>query len=162
MKPHYTDEEANDILRRAIEQTPVKPALSRDQLKGIAAEVGLSPGALIAAEAELSIDAANKVERSAFIASRRRWFLTHLALASVTVGFATAAIMASDMRDAWLSVGIPCLVIWGIVLAVHGFTALQTRGLAFEQKLARWRGFRALRGLTDEQLETFATALRKL
>jgi hypothetical protein len=52
MKPHYSDEEANDILRRAIEKMPDKPAMSLEDLEKIGAEIGISPEALRQAEAE--------------------------------------------------------------------------------------------------------------
>ena len=32
MKPHYSEEESNDILRRAIEKVPLKDAMSLEHL----------------------------------------------------------------------------------------------------------------------------------
>lgn len=52
MKPHYSQEEADSILRRAIEQEPTRDFVSRERLERIAAELGIMPDVLRQAEAD--------------------------------------------------------------------------------------------------------------
>lgn len=156
MKPLYTDEEANDILRRAIERMPVKEAMSRAQLESIASEVGVSVEGLRKAEADLATEQAGNLEHRAFVTSRRRPFLWH-ALLFALLGALLLAF--ADLSDPGIHFAFELVsVTWGAGLAVHGFRALQTRGTAFQAEFAAWRSRRAILDMTDDQLEILSRA----
>lgn len=78
MKPHYSEEEANDILRRAIEKLPIRDAMSLEQLEKIGAELGISPEALRQAEAEHIAAGSQNQQYKVFMAHERGAFKTHL------------------------------------------------------------------------------------
>ncbi|HEY3415204.1 MAG TPA: 2TM domain-containing protein [Armatimonadota bacterium] len=78
MKPHYSEEESNDILRRAIENMPLKDAMSLEQLEKIGAELGISPEALRLAEAEHLAEGGRRELYSEFLAHERGAFQSAL------------------------------------------------------------------------------------
>lgn len=78
MKPHYSEEESNDILRRAIEKMPLKDAMSLEQLEKIGAEMGISPEALRQAEAEHLADGGRRELYREFLAHERGAFQSAL------------------------------------------------------------------------------------
>lgn len=78
MKPHYSDEEANDILRRAIEKMPLKDAMSLEQLEKIGAELGISPELLRQAEAEHRAEGERGALYQQFLAHERGSFKAEL------------------------------------------------------------------------------------
>ena len=83
MRQHYTEEEANEILQRAVERQVGTGGMSRDQLLKLATEIGVSPEALDRAEAEWSVESQERGLQKAFNEERRgKWrvdLLTYIA-----------------------------------------------------------------------------------
>lgn len=157
MNLRYTDEEANDILWRAIEKTARKDAMSREQLESIALEIGVSAEGLLKAESDLARETSVKTERRAFIAGRRKKFLWH------SLVFAAAAALLVPVYETTFDPGIQAVIVaglvaWGAGVAIHGFRALQTRGIELEGEFAAWRQRRAVLSMTDDQLDILARA----
>lgn len=156
MKPHYSEQEANDILRRAIEQMPVKTEMSREQLVSIASEIGLSAEALQKAEADVAAERTDKVERRAYISSRRRGFLTHLLFFTVVMGIAfVAAVELNDPGGRGMFLAWFCA--WGIGLMVHGVDVLWTRGEKFQADFSKWRINRRARELAEAEMRRLSS-----
>jgi hypothetical protein len=78
MKPHYTDEEANAILRRAVERMPMKDEMSHEQLEKIASEIGITPEALRQAEVDYKAEDGQREQYRLFLAHERGMFKSHL------------------------------------------------------------------------------------
>jgi hypothetical protein len=78
MKPHYSEEESNDILRRAIEKMPLKDAMSLEQLEKIGSEIGITPEALRQAEAEHRADVERREAYARFLIRERAEFKDHV------------------------------------------------------------------------------------
>ena len=116
MKPHYSEEESNDILRRAIEKMPMKDAMSLEQLEKIGAEIGISPEALRQAEAEHRAAGGQKQQYEAFRALEVGVFKTHL-YAYIGVNTFLFLINLITGRDYWWFV-FPLLG-WGLGLFFH-------------------------------------------
>jgi hypothetical protein len=156
VKPHYTDEEANDILQRAIDKMPLEDAMSREQLESIATEIGVSVEALRKAEDDIARESAGDAERRAFVSSRRRPFLWH----SLAFALVAALLLAfADLSDPGIHFAFNLVFLtWAAALVVHGFRALQTRGVPFQTEFAAWRHRRAVLAMTDEQLELLSRA----
>lgn len=87
MKPHYSEEEANAILRRAIEMMPLKDAMSLEQLEKIGAEIGISPELLRRAEADYRAEDHQRDEYRQFLAHEKGMFKAHLYSYIGVIGF---------------------------------------------------------------------------
>jgi hypothetical protein len=116
VKPHYSEEEANDILRRAIEKLPIRDAMSLEQIEKIGAELGITPEALRQAEAEHLADGGQKQEYAVFLAHERGPFKTHLYLYAGVNAFLFLINFITN-RDYWWFV-FPLLG-WGLGLYFH-------------------------------------------
>jgi hypothetical protein len=78
MKPHYSEEEANAILHRAIERMPMKGEMTREQLENIAGEIGITPDALRRAEQEQVAEGGRQEQYAQFLAHERGVFKSAL------------------------------------------------------------------------------------
>jgi hypothetical protein len=117
MKPHFTEEEANAILRRAIEKMPAKGAMSIDQIESIGAELGIPPEAIRKAEAERNPERGQRLVYSTFVANEEAGFRNHL---YTFIGANAVLILINYLvsPDYWWCV-YPLLV-WGCGLVFHG------------------------------------------
>lgn len=151
MRKHYTEEQANAILRRAIERMPMKDEMSRDQLESIATELGVSPDALQKAEADWEAEEIDKADRKAFISHRRRGFRRHLQIYAMVNLFLFLLALAAHENDV-VALFFTSLVGWGIGLSIHAAFALRTGGEDFEMRFTRWRIQRRAHELAAEEL----------
>ncbi|HEY3415202.1 MAG TPA: 2TM domain-containing protein [Armatimonadota bacterium] len=151
MKPHYTQEEANEILRRAVERAPMKDEMSREQLEAVAAEIGVSPEALRKAEDDWHAERSDKEERLAYASLKRLGFYKHLAayvLFTLMIAYVTGAENDPDGM-------IPTVVIallWGIGIVCHGLSAFNTTSAQFDAGYTHWRIGRRARELAAREL----------
>jgi hypothetical protein len=152
MKPHYTQEEANEILRRAVERAPLKDEMSREQLESVAAEIGVSPEALRKAEDEWIAERSDKADRLAFAAGRRLRFYKHLtAYVMLTLMIAVVSLGNPDPEGP-----VPAMafaLMWGILVICHALTAFSTHGDNYDSKYTRWRINRRAHELAARELD---------
>ena len=127
---HYTPEEAEEILRRAL-QRQSEVGLSRDDLIAAAREVGVSESALVSAAEEVE---RGRVEREVVVrltAEKRAGFVRHVGAYAMTsvalflLNLLTNMVTVTDQVPRWWSL-FP-LVIWGIAVGVHAARALGNR-----------------------------------
>ncbi|HEY3415203.1 MAG TPA: 2TM domain-containing protein [Armatimonadota bacterium] len=155
MRQHYTEEQANAILRRAIERMPMKDEMSRAQLESIATELGVSPDALQKAEADWEAEQAQAVDRAAFIATRRADFRrTFTVFAVVNVLFFLWCLAIG--REQAISLAIVVMIGSTIGLALRAAFVLRTDGEDFELRFTRWRIERRARELAAQELGRIA------
>lgn len=152
MRQHYTEEQANQILRRAVERMPMKDEMSREQLESIAGELGVSPEALKKAEDDWEAEEQDKADRKAYIAMRRRGFRHGLAAFALLNLVLFVAALASGGEDGPVALFITVLLGSGIGLGIHGASALRTTGDDFDVSFARWRIERRARELATREL----------
>src|SRR5687767_5807581 len=100
MKTHYSEEDANAILSRAIERQTMGGEMSREQLTAIAAELGIAPEALAKAEEDWHLDREDTEERTEFQRYLRDGFKSHLFAYIGVNAFLFLMNMATD-RDPW-------------------------------------------------------------
>ncbi|HEY3267695.1 MAG TPA: hypothetical protein VGM37_12265 [Armatimonadota bacterium] len=135
MEPHYTPEEADAILRRAMARQPMPGDMTRSQLLKLAAEVGVAPEDVDAAEAAFREEQAMKGLRREYLDRRRRIFGIVLGL---EIFIAAAALSDSTSDDI-----IPLIVLLFIVAAFSGWRVwLGERGIndhCFQRWLYRRR-----------------------
>lgn len=134
----FSDDEARAILARAIEIESRAPMTTMDDLRAIAADVGVSPASLEAALREqrtvLESRRAMSDERAATVA----------AASGVPLGLAAGALLAAGTGPATLgllAVGLGGLAASGAVVAFHGATG--TLPSFHRKNLALWGGVAA-------------------
>ena len=111
MKDHYTEEEVNAILRRAVERQPLPGDTSREQLLALANELKIPIDAIERAEREVVGQLDTVQLRTEFDIERRREFFSHLASYIGVCGF-LILLNAFVTRGIWWSV-FPVLG-WGM------------------------------------------------
>ena len=136
MKQIYRQEEAQEILRRALSQPAPDAGFSHEQLREMAAELGIDPTALDTAAREWRIERQEAAERREYIAARRREYVSHL-LPFLMVG--TGLVLTNLATEGSITWSLFPLLGWGIPTLLHGRGALSTRGEAFERAFQKWR-----------------------
>ena len=147
MRERFSQEDANEILRRAIEIQPAGREVTREQLESLAAEVGVSTEALRAAEERWSVEnlartSQDDEDRHAFRAMRQArkrvvtGFVVHLC---IFVWFAFIFSMIALEEDDFIPIALAFLVPWSIAVLVHGsrtfFGSIDDEEMAFR----RWQ-----------------------
>lgn len=137
-KKSYTQDEVNEILKRALSQQGLREqTLSHEDLVQVAAEVGIDRNALDAATAEIAktqeTEVAKRIE-AAELATERRIQLRRLLSTGIRLGVLNGALYFIDMRfsgGTWFE--------WPLLASV-ALLALQVRHVVSpEQRLARRR-----------------------
>src|SRR5687767_2150284 len=78
MPRKYSQEEVNEILRRALERQGSSSAITHEELIETAKELGIDPGALEAAITEQSTASEYDSARAEYLVQRRQKFFEHL------------------------------------------------------------------------------------
>lgn len=137
-KKTYTQDEVNEILKRALSQQSLREqGLSQEELAQVAAEVGIDKSALEAATREIDKTHEAEVarrEQASELAAERRTQLRRLLTSAIRLGVFNGALYFIDMRfsgGTWFQ--------WPL-LASGVLLALQIRHVVSpEQRLARRR-----------------------
>lgn len=133
--PQYTPEEAEEILRRAL-QRQSEVGLSRDDLIAAAHEVGVSEAALVEAAEEVERGRAERNVVARLTAEKRAALVRHVGAYAMTsvalflLNLMTTLVTVTDQIPRWWSL-FP-LVVWGIAVGVHAARALGHREPAAE------------------------------
>ncbi len=132
----YSEEAARQILKQAVDLQVNETEFSHDQLMAMADELGLSKESVLAAEQKWLAGREGIEERQAFERHRRQAFRTHLAV-YVMVNLFLFLINLMTGTSTWWFV-FPLLG-WGLGLAIHGWTAQQNDGDAYENEFLQWQ-----------------------
>ncbi len=133
----YTYDDVQEILQIAIARQATDGELTRQQLLEIGDELGLAEQDIHRAEEEWrSLDGEAK-DRQAFCQYRRLQFRHHSIRYGIVVGF-------FFLLDFFLTGGImpwsqAIAILWGMFLALDGWSALQTEGVRFERRYQLWK-----------------------
>jgi hypothetical protein len=140
MRQHFSEEEANAILRKAIDRQPLGDEMTREQLEKTAAELGISSEALRRAEVEWQDEEEEKGLRAAFEADRRAAFWNRLPRALGGCAFMLFFLLLATRRGgSGLSVALMmALFVVGMKLVARGASAYM-RGPDYERLFLEWR-----------------------
>ncbi len=115
----YDENEAEEILQMALAKSPTSGAITRERLEQTAAELGISPEALIEAEKTWKAQKTDAEEFALYQQDRRRAFQSHL-FTFIAVNLFLFAINALTGFDTlWF---LYPLLGWGIGMAIHSMT----------------------------------------
>lgn len=135
MKDHYTEEEVNAILRRAVERQPLPGDTSREQLLALANELKIPIDAIEQAEREVVGQLDTVQLRAEFDIERRREFFSHLASYIGVCGF-LILLNVFVTRGIWWSV-FPVLG-WGLAIYFDAVLTFLKGGQEYEDEFSNW------------------------
>lgn len=148
MEERYSEEAARDILKRAMELQSNEKEFTRSQLEEMAQELGISPTALAEAEtfwranrATIEEQKALASEKEAFERERQTGLKVHLTIYVLVNLFLMSLNLANAADGIWF---FWPLLGWGLGVAGHYWSTLQSEGQLYEQQFAQWRMARAL------------------
>lgn len=139
MEKHYTPEEADAILRRAVERAPLPDELSRTDLLKIAGEMGISPDVLAAAEEEVKAEVAEKSERDRFDQARRAEIRSELISYVGVIGFLSILNLIVSPGFFW---AVFPMLGWGLGLFFRFMAAMYPNPDTYEDEFLKWRAKR--------------------
>ena len=134
MAEHFTQEEADAILRKAVERDPMGDEMSRDQLASIAHEMGISADALGRAEAAWREERHEQSLRAAFEAELRGGFKSHVFRFLVVNMFLFLLNIFATPHEFWF---VYPLLGWGVGLAFQGVHTFRS-GPEREEEFQKW------------------------
>lgn len=130
----YCSEDAQQILKIAIDRQAEAGELTRSQLFEIAAELNISAADLMAAEQEWVLRRGELQEREQFIRLRRSRF--HRRFAKYLIVNAFLLVLNLVTGGSWiLYVCIP----WGIGVALDAWRTYQIGDAEFDEAFQQWR-----------------------
>ncbi len=148
MSQSYRQEDVQQILQIAIARQTEAGELTQAQLQEIAAELGISPTDLQAAEKEWLVQREVVQELTLFNTYRRTRLKDQVVKYAITNGFLLAAILTFH----WHSLlAIP--IIWGMALALEIWRTFQTSGDDYERSLQQWRRKRQIQHSVNRFLD---------
>lgn len=148
MSQSYRQEDVQQILQLAIARQTDTGELTQVQLQEIAAELGISPGDLEAAEKEWLAQREAVQELHLFNTYRRARWKDQVVKYLIINAFLGAAIVFLH----WHSLlAIP--IIWGMALALETWRTFQTSGEDYERSLQQWRRKRQIQHSVNRFLD---------
>jgi hypothetical protein len=146
----YGSEDAQQILKIAIDRQAEAGELTRTQLFEIAAELNISPDDLIAAEQEWFVHRGELEERQQFIRLRRSQF--HRRLAKYLIVNTFLLVLNLVTGGTWiLYVAIP----WGIGVALDAWRTYRVGDPEFDEAFQQWRQRQQLKRSVSTVLNRF-------
>ncbi len=150
MQQRFDHEEAEEILAHAVrrqaeqggfllpgEDASARPgAISQEQLARMAAELGVSQEALVAAEREWRAQRLDKAERREFDRHVRGKWLSHLTSYAITNGFLMLINLLTEGHVSW---ALFPLIGWGIGLAFDTVGTFNRSDDDYQRAFAKWR-----------------------
>jgi hypothetical protein len=146
----YCSEDAQQILKIAIDRQAEAGELTRTQLFEIAAELNISPDDLVAAEQEWLVRRGELEERQQFIRLRQSRF--HRRLAKYLIVNAFLLVLNLMTGGTWVMyVAIP----WGIGVALDAWRTYRTSDPEFDEAFQQWRQRQQLKRSVSTVLNRF-------
>ncbi len=138
MSQLYSQYEAQEILNLAIARQSNGGDLTRRQLLEIGEEMGLDAQDIQRAEDEWRSRDSETKERQIFCRHRRLQIRYHVIKYLIVNGF--FLVLNYITTGLWVFPwSLWVALLWGMFLALDGWSAMQTEGIRFERRFQRWR-----------------------
>lgn len=135
MADFYASEEAQQILQIAIAKETESGELTRSQLAEIATELNIAPETLWSAEREWIALKSASAQQLTFNQQKRQKFQHHLIRYGIVNGF----LLLLNLLAGGYGVAAFVALVWGIVMALHGWRAYQTSGYRYQKDFEQWQ-----------------------
>lgn len=149
----YSEEEARQILDRAMGLQLHGREFSQSHLVQMAEDLGITEEQLQAAEESWLADRVSDQERHQYIRVRHQEFKKHLMIYAIVNTF---IFLLNIVLFIWLRIPVPFFIFpllgWGIAVAINAWEAYQTEGDEFERAFLSWRKKQRLRQQLHREL----------
>jgi hypothetical protein len=135
MTDFYTEEQVQQILHKAIARKSQGQDLSRDQVREIASELGISDTDFAIAEQEWLNQNVLDRERVAFDTYRKKKFRDHALKYTIINAFLMGINFVISGRISW---AIYPLLGWGLAVALDAWATYQTDSDEYEKQFQQW------------------------
>lgn len=132
----YSEDEAEEILRVAASKAAPVGRMDRDRLMQAAAELGITPEAVLEAEMQVAQQREEEAERAEFDAHQRKEFLTHLT-SYLTVNPVLIAI--NFFTSGKLNWSLITAFFWGIALFFGFVSAYVKTSDSYQSDFRSWQ-----------------------
>ncbi|MBI1756985.1 MAG: 2TM domain-containing protein [Fimbriimonas ginsengisoli] len=133
---YYNEEEAEQILKLAAANQGIQGPLSRERLIETAAELGISPQAVEAAEQQFALRQTHDAEMREFVNVQRRGFYSDFTTYLIVNGFFVGQQLLRHGNLGWTAY---MLGGWGIGIAFHARSTFDRNSIGFRRAFDQWK-----------------------
>jgi ribosomal protein L7/L12 len=136
---YYTDQEAQEILRLAARRDQADGGMSRERLIQAAAEMGIEPAAILAAESEVRArEEKNSLRKQYLEAKKRKFFGSTSSLVGTSIMLFGINYLTSGFHGLWSMWAIwPCGFM-ALGAAKEGWEFVTSRSAMGDEEFERW------------------------
>lgn len=138
MRTEYTQEDGDEILKRAIAIDTLE-SNTQDIVRRTAAELGVSEQAVERAEREYFREKMERAELEQFAAHQRKSFFSHLGTYLLVNAFLVGIDLFSDGKLEW---ALYPLLGWGIGIAMHAIGIFSRSSDDYQKQFDEWKKLR--------------------
>lgn len=153
--PHYSPEDAQQILHLAIARQVESEEVTRDQLLEIAAELNITPGELATAEREWMLQRGEASDRAAFDGQRRQQFRYRFGRFAIVSTFLVGLDFLTGGGVGW---SLYILFPWALGVSLYTWRTFQLQGESYEKAFKRWQQKRRIKTSVTRLLDRVLSA----
>ncbi len=135
MPDYYTEEQVQQILHKAIARKSQGQDLSRNQVREIAAELGISDADFAIAEQDWLNQSLQDRERVDYDVYRKKKFRDHLLKYALVNAFLIGINLLTSGSVSW---AVYPLLGWGLAVALDAWATYQTDSQEYEKQFQQW------------------------
>jgi hypothetical protein len=135
MPDFYNEEQVQQILHKAIARKGARQDLTRDQVREIAADLGISDTDFAIAEQEWLNQSVQDRERIVFDTYKKKKFRDHLLKYALVNAFLIGINLLTSNNVSW---AFYPLLGWGLAVALDAWATYQTDSTEYEKQFEQW------------------------
>lgn len=135
MPDYYTEEQVQQILHTAIARKSQGQDLSRNQVREIASELGISDADFAVAEQDWLNQSVLNRERAVFDTYLKKKFRDHLFMYAAVNAFLIGINLLTSSHVSW---AVYPLLGWGLAVALDAWATYQTDSQEYEKQFQQW------------------------
>ncbi|WP_019498332.1 2TM domain-containing protein [Pseudanabaena sp. PCC 6802] len=135
MPDFYNEEQVQQILQKAIARKGARQDLTREQVREIASDLGISDADFAIAEQEWLAQSVQDRERVVFDTYRKKKFRDHAIKYALVNAFLIGINLLTSGNISW---AIYPLLGWGLAVALDAWATYQTDSAEYEKQFQQW------------------------